>query len=323
MKEHLNKYYGVLTYKKRKMKKLLLLTIMLISATVCVAQNSGLGFNYQAVIRNSEGFILANKNVSLRVSLYPGKNTNPTWVETHNVQTDNTGSFGITVGKGTKMSNSLVGSFKDINFAAVYYWMKIELKENGVYREVTFAQLPSAPYSEVANNASFPGMIAPFAGPEDKIPAGWLLCDGRDVSRSEYLNLYNAIGSSWGNGDGSTTFNLPDLRGMFLRGVSGESGIDKDAESRTRLTENGGNVGNNVGSYQGDAIRNISGILTNLCFRSSANGPFYATSTKVRNYKLTDTEYNAGQTGFDASRTVPTGSDNRPQNVYVTYIIKY
>lgn len=201
------------------MKKLFLLLIAITAASMGFAQNSGLGFNYQAVVRNADGVLLANSDVNLRISLYPGQSaTSPTWVETHTAHTDYSGCFGITVGKGKRADGSVASSYKDINFAAVYYWMKIEIQEGEYYREVSFAQLPSSPYSEVAHNAStFAGMIAPFAGPADKIPAGWLLCDGSAVSRSEYIHLYNAIGVCWGEGDGSTTFNLPDLRGMFLR----------------------------------------------------------------------------------------------------------
>ena len=307
------------------MKKLFLLLIAITAASMGFAQNSGLGFNYQAVVRNADGVLLANSDVNLRISLYPGQSaTSPTWVETHTAHTDYSGCFGITVGKGKRADGSVASSYKDINFAAVYYWMKIEIQEGEYYREVSFAQLPSSPYSEVAHNAStFAGMIAPFAGPADKIPAGWLLCDGSAVSRSEYIHLYNAIGVCWGEGDGSTTFNLPDLRGMFLRGVSGESGNDGDAASRGMLTNNGGNTGNNVGSYQGDAIRNITGRFTGLDEAQyiDASGAFY----KVYDICNTTTKLDLGDgvIGFDASRVVPVGSDNRPKNVYVTYIIKY
>ena len=215
-------------------------------------------------MRNSDGVLLANSEVTLRISLYPGQMAAaPTWIETHKVHTDISGSFGITVGHGTRDAASVANSYADINFAAVYYWMKIEILEGSNYREVSYAQLPSSPYAEVAHNATlFPaGIIIPFAGPAENIPEGWLLCDGSAISRSEYANLYKAIGVCWGTGDGATTFNLPDLRGMFLRGVSGDSGNDADADSRVVLTDNGGNTGNNVGSYQGDAIRNISPIL--------------------------------------------------------------
>ena len=295
------------------------------------AQNSGLGFNYQAMVRKTSGALMADADVQLRISLYPGKSaTTPTWVETHTAHTDASGCFGITVGQGTRVSQSVAQSFKDINFAAVYYWMKIELAENGTYREVSFSQLPSTPYSEVAHNAMLsPGMIVPFAGPAERVPDGWLLCDGRAVSRSEYVGLYRAIGICWGQGDGSTTFNLPDMRGMFLRGVSGDSGNDEDADSRTMLTDNGGNTGNNVGSYQGDAIRNITGqinigriIIGNVPDKSAIYTPGNVIGIN---------EFKPGDNGksytyeivVDASRVVPTGSDNRPKNVYVNYIIKF
>ena len=182
------------------MKKLFFIFVAaLLSATTTFAQNSGLGFNYQAVVRNADGMLLANQDVNLRISLYPGQTAiTPTWVETHNIHTDMSGCFGITVGKGTRASQSTASKYSDVNFAAVYYWMKIEILEGSNYREISFAQLPSSPYSEVAHYSStFAGMIAPFAGPSDKIPAGWLLCDGRAVSRTEYQNLYNAIGVAW------------------------------------------------------------------------------------------------------------------------------
>ena len=78
------------------------------------------------------------------------------------------------------------------------------------------------------------------------MPAGWLICNGSEVSRSDYPNLYNAIGVAWGIGNGVTTFNLPDLRGMFLRGVAGTDTVgDPDANARL-ANAHGGNSGNNI-----------------------------------------------------------------------------
>ena len=310
------------------MKKLLLsLVAAIVVATATFAQNSGLGFNYQAVVRNADGLLLSNSNVNLRISLYTGQTaTTPTWVETHNVQTDASGSFGITVGHGNRVSSSIASKFSDVNFGAVYYWMKIELQEGTNYREVSFAQLPSAPYSEVAHNASAvpAGMIMAFAGTADNVPEGWLLCDGSAVSRSDYSNLYKAIGVSWGTGDNSTTFNLPDLRGMFLRGVSGDSGNDPDAASRTLLKNNGGNTGNNVGSYQNDAIRNITGKVNPWSSFASVSASGALGSAASSNFPTgASSGYGGKGFDFDASRVVPVGNDNRPKNVYVTYIIKY
>lgn len=63
------------------------------------------------------------------------------------------------------------------------------------------------------------GFIKPFAG--NTVPDGYLYCDGSAVSRTTYSELFAAIGTIYGAGDGSTTFNVPDLRGYFLRGDGG------------------------------------------------------------------------------------------------------
>lgn len=67
---------------------------------------------------------------------------------------------------------------------------------------------------------ALPGVIVPFGG--ESIPAGWraLTCNGAAVSRTTYADLFNAVGTSWGVGDGSTTFNLPDLRNALVGGSS-------------------------------------------------------------------------------------------------------
>lgn len=59
------------------------------------------------------------------------------------------------------------------------------------------------------------GVVLPFAG--TAAPTGWLACDGTAISRTTYASLFAAISTSYGVGDGSTTFNLPDLRGRFPR----------------------------------------------------------------------------------------------------------
>lgn len=312
------------------MKKVFLFIAFMV-AIASNAQNSGLGFNYQAVVRNANGVLLADSTVNLRVSLYPGQQAStPTWVETHAVHTDFSGCFGITIGKGERDNSSVVQNYSDVNFSAIYYWLKIEILEGNVYREINYSQLPSSPYSEVAYNAiAIPaGVIVPFGGQAEDIPFGWLLCDGSEVSRTDYPNLYAAVGVCWGTGNGSTTFNLPDLRGMFLRGVSGDSGNDEDAESRIVLNDNGGNTGNQVGSYQGDAIRNITGTMSPVRgnqFNPSVHttdGVFESTDTSTNGGRNTETRA-ASTVTFDASRMVPVGNDNRPKNVYVNYIIKY
>ena len=62
------------------------------------------------------------------------------------------------------------------------------------------------------------GTMQMFAG--NTIPAGWLLCDGSAVSRTDYAKLFSAIGTIYGAGDGSTTFALPNLVGRFIEGAA-------------------------------------------------------------------------------------------------------
>lgn len=92
-----------------------------------------------------------------------------------------------------------------------------------------------------------PGMIMPYAG--SAVPSGWLFCNGQDVSRTTYSALFAIIGTTWGPGNGSTTFNVPNGQGVFLRGVSNGNGLDPDAGSRSSYYA-GGNSGDNVGSFQ-------------------------------------------------------------------------
>jgi microcystin-dependent protein len=77
------------------------------------------------------------------------------------------------------------------------------------------------------------GMLAPFAGAT--APTGWFLCYGQEVSRTDYANLFTAVGTVYGNGDGSTTFNLPDLRGRTIAGQD-----DMGGAAASRLTGDNG-----------------------------------------------------------------------------------
>lgn len=79
-----------------------------------------------------------------------------------------------------------------------------------------------ADYQETTGQAMFLpiGMIAPFAGPNP--PSGWVLCDGRAIDRLTYATLFETIGETYGPGDGSTTFNVPDLSRRVPAGSGGD-----------------------------------------------------------------------------------------------------
>lgn len=91
---------------------------------------------------------------------------------------------------------------------------------------VNMAATPAAVRAamQAASQATPTGTIAYFAG--DSAPAGWLKANGAQVSRSVYADLFAAISTRFGAGNGSTTFTLPDLRGVFLRGFDDGRGFD-------------------------------------------------------------------------------------------------
>ena len=85
------------------------------------------------------------------------------------------------------------------------------------------------------------GMVVHTAAPA--APTGWLVCDGSAVSRTTYSGLFTAIGTTYGAGDGSTTFNLPQLIGGFVRGwdpPGGVGGSETHGHGNQTGTESGG-----------------------------------------------------------------------------------
>ena len=141
-------------------------------------------------------------------------------------------------------------------------------------------------------------------------PAGWLKANGALVSRTTYAGLFAVIGTTYGAGDGSTTFALPDMRGEFLRGWDDARGVDS---------------GRGIGTAQGDAIRNITGSYSGNSgaygeFQSGV-GAFFNTGGST---KINFSGWSSGNgIGFDASRQVPTASENRPRNIALLACIKF
>ena len=107
----------------------------------------------------------------------------------------------------------------------------------GIY-EVGIAQITGGvltdlrPLLQPTINLALPtGMITPFGG--TTAPPGWLLCNGQAVSRSLYAVLFTVIGSTFGTGDGSTSFNVPDVRGRTLIGAGAGSGLTARTPNQT------------------------------------------------------------------------------------------
>jgi microcystin-dependent protein len=143
-----------------------------------------------------------------------------------------------------------------------------------------------------------------FAG----IPDGWLECNGFAVSRSTYSNLHSKIGVSYGSGDGSTTFNLPDLRGYFIRG----SGTNSD-----------GTASGSFATKQSDDVKPHSHPVS-WAFGTCVLSVQEIQGGRSTGSATTVTDINVS-TGFpSASIAIQTnlGTETRPKNIAMMYCIK-
>ena len=164
-----------------------------------------------------------------------------------------------------------------------------------------------------------PGVVLPYAG--SAIPDGFLLCDGHAVSRTQYQNLFDVIGTTYGSGDGSTTFNLPNLRNKFIEGA-GTNAVG------TEMSAGLPNITGNVGYLKSFDVSNYyEGINTKIgCFTNSRN---ILTEPQTTIGLPSDKTDNLGKTGlidFNASRSNSIyGNSNtvQPPAVVMNYIIKY
>ena len=136
------------------------------------------------------------------------------------------------------------------------------------------------------------GTVSAFAGAS--APDKYLMCDGSTISRTTYSDLYAVLGDVYGNGDGSTTFEIPDLRGEFLRGLDGGRGVDA---SRT------------LGSAQSDLLKSHTHQVQNV-FSGGGTGDEENYVSNVTARRSTIDTLSSG------------GAETRPRNIAMNYIIK-
>ena len=171
------------------------------------------------------------------------------------------------------------------------------------------------------------GVVLPYGGTSS--PTGFLLCYGQAISRTTYSDLFSAIGTTYGTGDGSSTFNLPDLRGRVVAGQD-----DMGGSSANRLTgQTGGVDGDTLGGTGGDETHTLTEaqLATHshtLISDVEAGGSYPTTSTDYIPKKAdwgSSNNYQIGQTTTTPtlSRSADTGSDTAHNNVQPTIILNY
>jgi microcystin-dependent protein len=153
------------------------------------------------------------------------------------------------------------------------------------------------------------GMVSPFAG--TSAPNGWLLCDGSAVSRSTYAALFAVIGTTWGTGDGSTTFNVPNTSGIFIRGAGSQT-ISSITHTAAAL-----------GSTQNDQMQGHKHTVywqdnNDYARTAGSQGVQQLSNNNIDTSSTSDVPVTDGTNG-----TPRTGSTTYPANITMNHIIKY
>ena len=181
------------------------------------------------------------------------------------------------------------------------------------------SRLPAVDGSQLTGISTFAmpsGAVMPYAGASE--PSGWLLCFGQAVSRTTYAALFAVVGTTYGVGDGSTTFNLPDLRGRVVAGQDNMGGT-----SANRLTNQSGGVdGDVLGAAGGAETHTLTTaqlaahsheVYTNTISSTGSLDVIFATGLGV----------DASGSASGSATTSSIGSGSAHNNVQPTFILNY
>jgi len=152
------------------------------------------------------------------------------------------------------------------------------------------------------------GTVLPYGG--SSAPTGYLLCNGAAVSRATYASLFAIIGTTFGTGDGSTTFNLPNTQGVFVRGAGSQT-ISSISYSGT------------LGTAQGDQFQGHFHGPTTVLHDSTARHPTDDGGTYAQGQSGAGNQGVTGPITDGTNGTPRTGAETRPANLSLNYIIKY
>jgi len=156
------------------------------------------------------------------------------------------------------------------------------------------------------------------------VPSGYLECNGAAVSRSVYQDLYDTIGTQYGAGNGSSTFNLPDLRGEFVRGFDNGRGIDSGRSiSATPQSDQ-----NKQHNHTASSSVNDSGHVHGTTFDNKKYFPGGGSTTitygGAGSYPADTFSMSSATTGVTVATSIGNdgGGETRPRNIAMMYVIK-
>lgn len=259
--------------------------------------NDALGSTESVSISTTDVTLTATQAQKMRIALSGTLTGNRTlfmpaatsgfWIVTNGT----TGNYSITV----KNAAGAVGAAVSQGYSAIVYsdGTNVYLADDSA----TVGIVPAGTFLEFAGTSA---------------PSGYLWCDGTEYSRTTYARLFAAIGTTWGAGNGSTTFNIPDTRGYFPRFTG---------------TNSDGTVGPAVGEKQADTYLNhthgitdpghthtVSVLVGNSPSSVFGTGAMYNGGSTTTSSRTTGVTVNASTTG---------GTETRPKNYGVLHCIKW
>jgi microcystin-dependent protein len=150
-------------------------------------------------------------------------------------------------------------------------------------------------------------------------PAGWLICDGSAVSRTTYADLFAVTNIAYGSGDGSTTFNLPDMRGRMPIGVNGG-----DLDFKGRGFTGGGKTHNHPLSDAGQAAIALASAIPSIIERRVSSAAYTTTIGSASSTAAAATYVGSTTSGAALLGTTDNaiGTTGMPPYVTVNFLIK-
>lgn len=259
--------------------------------------------NFQGKATNTAGAPLDGA-YALTIRIYDAQEDgNKEWEEVHSAVQITNGIFQVLLGSVTAL---------DLDFNEDY-WISVQIDSDSEMSPRT--RLASVGYAYTAKEAEHaiiadqamtllmssipPGSMMMW--PTDTPPTGWILCDGSEISRTIYAELFATIGTTYGNGDGSTTFNLPDLRGRFPLGKDSMGGTSGNRATDAAADTLGGSGGDEAG---------VAAHSHSYTWKSTRGGD----SSGGDSNQINNASFTTGTTG--------TATGNMPPYLTINYIIK-
>ena len=302
----------------------ILLVFLLLGAAVALQAQTKPPLSIQGTLKNGDGTSVADGNYNMTFRLYTASSGGTAvWMESQSNVRVRAGVYSAQLGTVTPINIT----FTENLFLGTTVGNGAEI--------VPRTRLTSSPYALFAfklGNDMPAGFVMPWASGSTSTPNDWLLCDGRALKSVDYPDLYAAIGTLWGNGSkgsgagGGTDFNLPDLRGEFIRGAEAGANAGAQQAGSTALPVVPFAVSSNAAGGHFHTIR--SGSVTTWFATSGNDGRLLGISNGW--YSGPPTNLWRYTQNFSASgahtHTVPPleggDSETRPRNVAMPYYIK-